>query len=299
MIRVIASDIDGTLLNREHRLSNDNKKAIIRARESGILFLISTGRKYKDAITVLEGENLADGYITLSGAQTISKEGELLSSIPLTKADIAKIIKHASHYPVSVILNTIEQDYMIGNQMELEEGLRLQEAAFHEAEGAETRTESREDRSLVQMLKKRTVAVSSLDILFSKEAPVYKLFILGSNQQILNQLDREIRQIPEVASASSYITNLEITHARAQKGLVLRDFIQRHGYHMNEVMVIGDSMNDYSMISMDYGVTVAMENAMEQLKKAAKYITRDCDHHGVAYAINCLLDGKLEDIRKK
>ncbi|SHJ99391.1 hypothetical protein SAMN02745136_01460 [Anaerocolumna jejuensis DSM 15929] len=299
MIKVIASDIDGTLLNREHRLSLENKKAIMRARESGIMFLISTGRKYKDAITVLESENLADGYITLSGAQTISSQGELLSSIPLTRDNIFKVMKCASSYPVSVILNTIEQDYMIGNQLEMEESLRLREMALHEEKRAERETGHRDGRSLIQMLKKRTVAVSTLDTLFLKGAPVYKLFIIGSNQQILNQLDCEIRQIPDIASASSYITNLEITHAKAQKGLVLRDFIEQRGYKMKEVMTIGDSMNDYSMISMDYGVTVAMENAMEQLKKAAKYVTTDCDQHGVAYAINCLLDGNIGDIRKK
>lgn len=41
-----------------------------------------------------------------------------------------------------------------------------------------------------------------------------------------------------------------------------------------------------------------MENATEQLKEVAKYVTVDCDHHGVAYAINCMLDGNLEFIRK-
>ncbi len=48
----------------------------MRARECGIKFLISTGRKYKDTITVLGSEDLADGYITLSGAQTVSNKGE-------------------------------------------------------------------------------------------------------------------------------------------------------------------------------------------------------------------------------
>ncbi len=295
MIKVIASDIDGTLLNSQHRLSKDNIKAIMRARECGIKFLISTGRKYKDTITVLGSEDLADGYITLSGAHTVSNKGELLNSIPLTEENISQVINYTSGYPVSVILNTIEEDYIIGNQKELEESLLSQEKLFQ----GEKNVEIQEDHSLIQMLKKQTITVPSLEILLSMKVPIYKIFILGGSQAVLNQLDQEIQQIPTIASASSYITNLEITHVNAQKGPVLRAVITQLGYNMNEVMVIGDSMNDYSMLSMDYGATVAMENATEQLKKVAKYITTDCDHHGVAYAINCLLDGNLESIRKK
>lgn len=294
MIKVIASDIDGTLLNQEHYLSQVNRDAIMRARESGIMFLISTGRKYRDVITVLESENLAEGYITLSGAQTVSGKGELLSEIPLTKENIREVVKLASGYPVTIILNALEKDYMIGTQKEIEEILSLQAGIFY----GEKKEEGRDNHSLIHLLKKRTIAVDSLETLLSQEEYIYKIFISSSNQEVLNQLDEEIQGITQVASASSFITNLEITNEKAQKGLVLRDFIEQQGYCMEEVMVIGDSMNDYSMLSMDYGVTVAMGNATEQLKQAAKYITLDCDHHGVAYAINCLLDDNLESIRK-
>lgn len=159
--------------------------------------------------------------------------------------------------------------------------------------------EKNSDYSLIPMLKKRTMAVPSLEILHSKVNAIYKIFIAGEDLEALARLDQKIRQIPDAASASSFVTNLEITHAKAQKGPVLLDFIQKGGYRMDEVMVIGDSMNDYSMLSMDYGATVAMGNAMEELKEVAMYVTADCDHHGVADAINSLLDGNLESLRKK
>lgn len=57
-----------------------------------------------------------------------------------------------------------------------------------------------------------------------------------------------------------------------------------------EVMVFGDSLNDYSMLSMDFGATVAMENADSKLKRVAKYTTKSNVNDGVAYAIEKLLE---------
>ena len=63
----------------------------------------------------------------------------------------------------------------------------------------------------------------------------------------------------------------------------------RQVYNIDELMVYGDSLNDLSMLSMDCGATVAMENAVPEVKQAAKYITKSNDENGVAYAIRELL----------
>ena len=56
-----------------------------------------------------------------------------------------------------------------------------------------------------------------------------------------------------------------------------------------QVMALGDSLNDYSMLSMDFGATVAMENAVPEIRRVAKYTTRSNVEFGVAYAIRELL----------
>ena len=58
---------------------------------------------------------------------------------------------------------------------------------------------------------------------------------------------------------------------------------------MDEVMVLGDSLNDYSMMSMDFGATVAMGNAVSELKKRTNILRMSNDELGVAYAIRELL----------
>ena len=101
-----------------------------------------------------------------------------------------------------------------------------------------------------------------------------------------------------MAVASSHPKNLEVTDIRAQKGVVLKHFIESKGYSMDEVMVLGDSLNDLSMIRMNFGATVAVENAVKEVKEAACYLTKSNDENGVAYAIEKLMAGQLEDLKK-
>jgi len=107
---------------------------------------------------------------------------------------------------------------------------------------------------------------------------------------MLQEIGEKLGQNPELAVASSFILNQEVTEVRAQKGPVLKEYIESLGYTMDEVMVLGDSLNDYSMISMDFGATVAMENAVPEIKRAAKYITKNNNEFGVAYAIDQVLE---------
>ena len=112
---------------------------------------------------------------------------------------------------------------------------------------------------------------------------------------MLEKISKKLEKNKKLAVASSFKTNLEITAVEAQKGPVLKQYIESLGYTMDEVMVLGDSLNDYSMLSMDFGATVAMENAMPQVKTVSKYITKYNEEFGVAYAI----DGVLAQIRKE
>lgn len=93
-------------------------------------------------------------------------------------------------------------------------------------------------------------------------------------------------------------TNLEITDVSAQKGQVLQKYIESLGYTMDEIMVMGDSLNDYSMMCMDFGATVAVGNADEKIKAVSKYITKANTEDGAAYAIEAVLADKLELLKK-
>ena len=128
-----------------------------------------------------------------------------------------------------------------------------------------------------------------MDELEAAKVPVYKLFLYSEDKEMLDELKMRLEKNKDIAVASSFPTNLEITDVKAQKGPVLKEYIESLGYTMDEVMVLGDSMNDLSMLSMDFGATVAMGNAEPEVKRAARYVTKTNEELGVAYAIDELL----------
>ena len=142
---------------------------------------------------------------------------------------------------------------------------------------------------MYKVLKEKTRRAENYEELQRMRVPVSKIFAFSSDLEMLKQLRADLEENPHIVIANSGENNLEITDVSAQKGLVFKRYIESLGYTMEEVMVLGDSMNDYSMFAMDFGATVAMENADPQIKKLAKYITKSNAEDGVAYAIEELL----------
>ena len=87
-----------------------------------------------------------------------------------------------------------------------------------------------------------------------------------------------------LAVLSSFITNIEITDERAQKGYILKKVTEKMGVKNEEVIAFGDSFNDYSLFT-EFKKAYAMENAIPEIKEIAKNITDTNDNSGVAKAI--------------
>ena len=122
------------------------------------------------------------------------------------------------------------------------------------------------------------------------EVPVTKMFLVSDDVGLLKDIKKELEIRGDLAVSSSFKYNLEVTDIRAQKGPILKEYIESLGYTMDEVMVLGDSLNDYSMLEMDFGATIAMANADEEIKKIAKYVTKSNEEDGVAYVIDEMLE---------
>ncbi len=111
----------------------------------------------------------------------------------------------------------------------------------------------------------------------------------------LERVKANLGENKHLAVAASHHTNLEVTNSAAQKGLTLLKYAQMKGIRSKEIMAIGDSENDMSMLSLPLGYTIAMENSMECIKEAARCMTRSNEEDGVAYAIETLV---LADTRQ-
>lgn len=285
MIKVIASDMDGTLLGEDHKIAPETLSAIKEACDAGIRFMICTGRNFPGAMNELEGADLTCDYIVGSGAEVRDPRQQVVRSTAISTRLCREIYETVRKYPISVTFCTDGDDYRIGTEEEVEESLIRQIQAFHLNQ---CRDEIR-DTELYQRMKRNTRVISGIEELEKAGLPVYKLFLFSGDLEMLDKIRRELEKNQEIAVSSSFENNLEITDVKAQKGPVLKEYIESLGYTMDEVMALGDSLNDYSMLSMDFGATVAMENAVPEIRRVVKYTTRSNVEFGVAYAIRELL----------
>lgn len=293
MIKVIASDMDGTLLGADHRLDKRTLSAIHKAQAAGIRFMLATGRNYNGAINAL-GEldtQLTCDYLVGSGAEVRNPQREIIRQVAIEDSLCMELYEKLKKYPVSVIFCTNEGDFQIGTPEEIEESTIVHLELFYVNM---TRDELLQSDSY-RKLKENTHVLRDYAQLQELNIPVFKLFIFAQDVKMLGKIKEELGGDERIAIASSFSTNLEITDVRAQKGPVLKEYIESLGYTMDEVMVFGDSLNDYSMLSMDFGATIAMENADPEVKAVAKYMTKSNTESGVAYAIEKLLEKQVRE----
>lgn len=286
MIKVIASDMDGTLLGNDHKIGADTLEAIKKACQNGIRFMIVTGRNFQSAMKAVAGTGIVCDYILASGAEVRDPELQVVKRIPLSFEICRRVYEILKPYPVYVIYCTDQENYRIGTEEEADASLIDYIRLFHLDKNEE---EIRKSEIFLEM-KRNSGAAPDIQTLHQKKIPIYKIFLSSKEDWALEELSKKFNEIPGIAVASSFRDNLEITDIQAQKGPVLKEYIESLGYTMEEVMVLGDSMNDYSMLSMDFGATVAMENAMDEVKKVSRYVTKSNIDSGVAYAIEKVLE---------
>ena len=281
MIKVIASDLDGTLLGSDHKIVPETVQAIKDACGQGIRFMLATGRGYSGAKSVVQDTGIVCDYILGSGAEVRDSSEQILIRHGLSIDQCREICKALENLPVSIVFLANEGDYRIGTLEEIEESIIQEMILFHENLSREEVVQT----SMYRRIRESVKMAPDFQALEEENVSIFKLFIFSADVEMIRKAEQQLHNMEGIAVASSFVTNVEITDEKAQKGPVLKEYIESLGYSMDEVMVLGDSMNDLSMLEMDFGATIAMENAVLELKKVAKYITKSNDDLGVAYAI--------------
>ncbi len=287
MIKLIASDMDGTLLNSRHEIDEENIEAIRNAEEAGIVFAISTGREYDNVKPFLKKHNIRCQCVLMNGAEYRDEDGNILEVINIETGIAAKIIDILNKDKVSARIFTNRGVYTSDTKDEALKEMTYRTLAFNpEMSLEEAREEAQKQPYFVQLKY-----IDDMDEFLNSGIEIRKFVAFHKDIDLIDSMKKEIGKITGIAVSSSFKDNIEITHMTAQKGIILAKVAQKMGFDKNEVMVIGDSYNDYSMFEV-FEESVAMENAVPEIKKIAKYITDTNDNIGVAKAINKILSEK-------
>ncbi|MBA4602279.1 Cof-type HAD-IIB family hydrolase [Thermoactinomyces mirandus] len=281
MIQLIATDMDGTLLDREGKISEQNRKALRLVQERGILVVIATGRSYHGAMDLLRDSGLHVPLIYLNGACIRSEKDELMKGITLEPDAVRRM--HEAFQEIEIYHELYTGDGIYCNR----DGYNYLKIEIDRIISTNPTIQPELARHVANR-KYRTSRITEKhyeDIAEDPGASVYKVLAFSTIDEKLKQARQKAKSFSGIVVTSSARHNIELNHPDAQKGLALEYLAQKYGISMKQTMVIGDNFNDLSMMKKA-GLSIAMGNAEEYVKKACRYVTRSNDEHGVAYAIS-------------
>lgn len=281
MIKLIASDMDGTLLDSKMGISKDNASAIREAERLGIEFMVATGRAYTEAKPALDEAGIECAMITLNGAKVFDKAGNSLFTAGIEKGTTAEIMDILDANNVYFEVSTNKGIFSAHQEK------RIENFAAHIA------------TTMPHLTYKVAIAMAAahlslLDVNYIEDIrslleqeDIEILKIIGFSMEgptVLGPTSTQIRQLPDLVVTSSAQNNIEVNHKNAQKGIAVAHVAKDRGISEKEVMTIGDNFNDVSMLQWA-SVSFAMGNAELEVKDHAKYITSTNLENGVGEAI--------------
>lgn len=283
-MKLIATDLDGTLLNEKGEISVENAQAIHDAMDHGIKFVVATGRSYDAANKPLQAAGLSCPIICLNGAKTYSSDSKLLRSAPMDLTVSRKIQAVCQEEDVYFELFTNNGVYSTSREQFMGVMIDILTSTHPNVPEDEIRTAA-EQRFQNEEVK----FVHDYDDLFLMDNfEIYKILAFSLQKEKLSKVSSQLEKQSELAITSSGDINLEFNHPDAQKGIALEALATNMGIEMKDVMALGDNFNDVSMLQMA-GVGVAMENAAEEIKELCQYTTKSNNEHGVAISIGKML----------
>lgn len=280
MIKLIASDMDGTLLDEKMTISPATAQAIKTAQARGVVFAIATGRQKKEILPLLEEAGIKAPLITQNGGQVYDKNGKEQFSIAID-ATVAKTLinelKQSGLY-FEVITNFGVYSDSLTNRITNFAHLLVHNSnsTFDQALIAAQNRPEIKDINFIDNYQRLLDDPTQKIIKFVAFAP--------DDISQLTKLTQKFAAIDEIVITQSAKTNIEINHKNAQKGIALTKLAQELKVDLKDVMAIGDNNNDVSMLKVA-GVSYAMANGSDEVKKIAKYQTKSNQQDGVAFAI--------------
>lgn len=267
-IRLIALDLDGTLLDSQKRVSQRNLDALEKARRMGVLIVPVTGRPAQglpQAVLDLPGLRYA---VTSNGATIRDlQEDRFLLEKHLTPADCLRVLEACADFDM------------------------IREV-FREGVGYLTRA----DRDILlaryqgtpmleYVLGTRRVLPGTLEAFLREDPrPVEELFFLTDSPERKEALRQRLSVLPDISFADPFPRDLEVMAGGIDKGAAFLYLLEHLGIRPAETLALGDGGSDLPLLKAA-GIGVAMGNALPFVQAEADWVTASCDEDGVALAL--------------
>ncbi|MGL5414473.1 MAG: Cof-type HAD-IIB family hydrolase [Clostridium sp.] len=269
-IKLICTDMDGTLLNSNHLVSTENKETLKKAINHGIIVSIATGRLFTSANYYRNLIGIDAPLICANGAYIKDKKTEkILYKNALSLDESLELYNISKKYDLHLFFNTwntaISTKEFIKNHAY---------AISNEGMSLEDRTNFVVNEDLTSTLKEY-------------EDEILKLICIDYSNEKKSEIikaRKEIEALDKYEVVCSGPFNFEVMKKGTTKGLAVKKLAELLNIKPENVMCLGDSENDLSMLQYA-GIPIAMENGLDIVKENALYITDTNNNSGVSKAI--------------
>lgn len=267
-IRLIASDMDGTLLDAQGRISPRTLSALKKAQEKGVIFTMCTGRFHTHCCALARDVGLNCSIIASNGGSVFDGISQRMVGEHLLDATSARMAQEiAERYPIQYRIT------MPGAFMDR-----------HEANGDGGGYFQQITQVMLRDYHVQHICGAE-NIRAMLDQPVYKVFLFKFPDQEMRERARaELQQVPGAYITTSGGLNLEVMPQGVDKGTGLAELAAFYGIPLENVMVFGDYDNDLPMFRRA-GYPVAMGNATDEIKRHAWQVTAPNTEDGLAQAI--------------
>ena len=275
MIKLIASDMDGTLLNHNHKIPKENVELINYAKNQGIEFIVATGRAYYEALPALNEENINCDVISFNGGIVYDKNGNIISITPMLPKDLYYTIEILKSFDISYQLYTKNTIYTTSIETDINAYIDLIRSNGYEPDVEHLRAEAQQKLEVGYITEVENIEL----YLNEKENPPIKIIAISNDISKLENAAKLLSENTSISVTSSGANNIEIMHKNATKGTALKEIAKIYGINLENAVAIGDNLNDQAMLDI-VGYSVAMKNGNTILKEQAKYVTEKTNSEG-------------------
>ncbi len=257
--KLVALDVDGTLLNDDHEITEKTRNTVMEAAKQGVEIVLCTGRGPLNSIPFMKSMGLGGYVISHNGAATVEVETHnIVHQFGMDPLQLEPFMKYCREHGVHFDVNTAFEMYV--DQVEELAG------------------------PVRSMYENYLMLPSNLPSWEELSDPVVKFTVFGESADIDRvYADWSQWTLPfNMLRSGEYF--IDLMHSQASKGSALQQLAARRGYEPDEVLAIGNYFNDITMLTYA-GMGIAMDNSPVEVKAAANVVTTSNNEDGVHEAL--------------
>jgi Cof subfamily protein (haloacid dehalogenase superfamily) len=275
-LKLVAIDLDGTLLSPEKQISKENIQSIWKTQNQGHIVMICSGRAPEDIKQILQKYGLTCP-IAGSNGSVVEVDSKIIQNVSMDPEDVVYTAQKLDDAEIPYYLYTNQGIFAPDNWpnrvVELTRNIENLPADFRRI------AEKPQQSNLIKYFTHYN------DVLIKDNLNVNKIFILAFDTQIKKEVISSLSQVSNIIITSSGPYNIEIMHKTGHKGNGLKSIADYYSIPLANTVAIGDNFNDIPMLEMA-GLSIAMGNADYQVKNICDCITLTNSKHGVSYALD-------------